>query len=259
MLAAEVRESSIANLFVALWRRLVPDILPKSVGFSRRHLLKAVGVAVGALSASLPGKARAQAQDDGQGWGWGHCFLGGTLIRGVDAYRPIETLAVGDLLPTRFSGTAAIRKLIRYTVYRNDAGRWPEDCRLVRIAAGALGKDIPARDLFVTNAHAVFLDGVLVPVGSLVNGKTISFDERIGLDALEYFHVAFDSHDVIDAEGAFCESHRDAAMPACAPELAFNGGRSRLSSHLRSAIAPLIDRRRPLDRIRDGLEARAGL
>jgi hypothetical protein len=177
----------------------------------------------------------------------------------VDGYRPIETLAVGDLLPTHFSCTAAIRKLVRYTVHRDGSGSWPEDCRLVRISAGALGENIPARDLFVTNAHAIFLDGVLVPVGSLVNEKTISFDERTGLDALEYFHVAFDSHDVIDAEGAFCESHRDAAMQACAPELAFHGGRSQLSSHLRSAIAPLIDRRRPLDRIRDSLEARAGL
>lgn len=237
----------------------MPDDLPTSVGFSRRHLLKAVGVALGALSASLPGKARAQAQDDGQGWGWGHCFLRGTLIRGVDGYRPIETLVVGDLLPTCFSGIAEIRKLIRYTVCRGDTGSWPEDCRLMRISAGALGENIPARDLFVTNAHAVFLDSVLVPVGSLVNGKTISFDERTGLDALEYFHVAFDRHDVIDAEGAFCESHRDAATPACAPEFAFHGGRSQLSSHLRSAIAPLIDRRRPLDRIRDGLDARAGL
>jgi hypothetical protein len=237
----------------------VPDDLPKSVGFSRRHLLKAVGVALGALSASLPGKAKAQAQDDGQGWGWGHCFLRGTLIRGADGYRPIETLAVGDLLPTRFSGTAAIRKSIRYTVYRDDAGSWPEDCRLVRISAGALGDNMPIRDLFVTNAHAMFLDGVLVPIGSLVNGKTISFDERIDVDALEYFHVAFARHDVIDAEGALCESHRDAAMQACAPELAFHGGRSQFSSHLRSAIAPLIDRRQPLDRIRDSLEARAGL
>jgi hypothetical protein len=237
----------------------VPDDLPTSVHFSRRHLLKAVGVAVGALGASLPGRARAQSQDQGQGWGWGHCFLGGTLIRGVDGYRPIETLAVGDLLPTRFSGIAAIRKVIRYTVRRDDVGHWPEDCRLVRISAGALGDNVPVQDLFVTNAHAMFLDGVLVPVGSLVNGKTISFDERTGVDALEYFHVAFDRHDVIDAEGAFCESHRDAAMQACAPELAFNGGRSQLSSRLRSAIVPLIDRRRPLDRIRDRLEARAGL
>jgi hypothetical protein len=238
---------------------VVPDELPKSVGFSRRHLLKAVGVALGALSASLPGKASAQSQEDGQGWGWGHCFLRGTLIRGVDGYRPIETLAAGDRLPTRFSGTAVIRKIISYTVHRDDAGCWPEDCRLVRIRAGALGHNSPARDLFVTNAHAIFLDRVLVPVGSLVNGKTISFDERTGTDALDYFHIEFDGHDVIDAEGAFCESHRGAAIESCAPEFAFHGGRSQFTSHLRSAFAPLIDRRRPLDRIRDNLEARAGL
>ena len=41
--------------------------------------------------------------------------------------------------------------------------------------------------------------------------------------------------------------------------LHFNGRRSEILSHLRSAIAPIIDRRRPLDRIRDGLEIRAGL
>lgn len=237
----------------------MPDDLPNSVHLSRRHLIKAIGIAVGALNASLPGKARAQSQGDGQGWGWGHCFLRGTLVRGTDGYRPIETLAVGDLLPARFSGTAAIRKLIRYTVRRDDSGSWPEDCRLVRINAGALGDNSPARDLFVTNAHAIFLDGVLVPAGSLVNGRTISFDERIGTDALEYFHIGFESHDVVDAEGASCESHRDTAMRACAPEFAFHGERSKFASHLRSAIAPLIDRRRPLDRIRDSLDARAGL
>lgn len=225
---------------------------PKSVGFSRRHLLKAAGIAVGALSASL--STEASAWDCRQ-----HnecCFLRGTLIRGVDGYRPIESLAVGDLLPTQFSGVVAIRKIISFAVCRDEASRWPDDCRLVRISAGALDENVPARDLFVSHTHAVFLNQVLVPIVSLVNGKTISFHD--GLNRAEYFHLEFDNHDVIDAEGALCVSYKDEAMELCAP-LALNGGRSLLWSHLRSAMAPVMDRRLPFDLARDHVDIRAGL
>ncbi len=240
---------------------------PEPVRFSRRHLLKAVAIAAGAMSVSIPQNAHAQfgghggcGDGDGDGDDQWCCFLRGTQIRGVTDYRAIETLTAGERLPTRFSGMAAIRKIITYTVSRDEAGNWPEDCRPVRICAGALGENIPRRDLLLTNSHAVFLDGVLVPIGDLANGKTIFFDDMIGgLDTLEYIHVEFDAHDVIDAEGALCKSRRDDAMEACAPIVTFNGERSRLYSHLRSAIAPLVDCRQPLDRIRDGLEARAGL
>jgi hypothetical protein len=228
--------------------------LPESVRISRRHLLKAAGVAAGVLS------ARAANAQTGGGWDCHKynqcCFLHGTLIRATDGYRPIETLAVGDLLPTQFSGISAIRKIIRFTVRRDERERWPDDCRLVRISAGALDDGIPARDLFITHTHEVFLNGVLVPVVSLVNGKTISFCDEI--ESAEYFHVEFTHHDVIDAEGTPCESSRDQAMERCAP-VALNGGRKLLWSHLRSAAAPFVDRRQPFDRIRDGLEARARL
>jgi len=236
----------------------VQNDISQPARFSRRHLFKAIGIAAGAVAASLPRAARAD--DDGGGWRWGHCFLRGTLIRTLNGYRPIEMLVVGEILPTRFSGTAAIRKLVSYTVSRDDAGCWPEDCRPVRIGAGALGVDAPFRDLIVTNAHAMFLDGSLVPVDNLVNGRTIVFeDDPIGIFTLEYFHVEFDAHDVIDAEGALCESRRDDATMPCAPILSFAGGKSRLYSHLRSAMAPFVDWRQPLDLIRDNLEMRAGL
>ena len=272
----------------------MPGDLTKSIRMSRRHFFKAMAAAAGAVAA--PGHAQAQWGGGGGGWGsgnpwggggssgwgggnpWGgggrgggdgdgdgddgyHCFLRGTRIRtdmsAAGSYRAIETLSVGECLPARFSGASTIRRVIRYTARRGKDGQWPEDGRLVRIHAGALGDRIPARDLFVTEAHAMFLDGVLVPIGSLVNGRTIAFDDRAG--PLEFFHLEFDGHDVIDAEGALCESRRDPAMEACAPMLNFNGRRSEVLSHLRSAIAPIIDRRRPLDRIRDRLENRAGL
>ena len=225
---------------------------PKRVDFSRRHLLKAAGIAVGALSASLSTEASAYDCNKHNDC----CFLRGTLIRGVDGYRQIESLAVGDLLPTQFSGVAAIRKIVHFTVCRDEAGHWPDDCRLVRIRAGALDENVPARDLFVSHTHAVFLNQVLVPIVSLVNGKTISFHDGPG--SAEYFHLEFDNHDVIDAEGALCESHMDETMELCAP-LVLNGGRSLLWSHLRSAMAPVMDRRLPFDLARDHVDIRAGL
>jgi hypothetical protein len=112
------------------------------------------------------------------------------------------------------------------------------------VRAGSLDENIPAQDLFLTKAHTLFLQGVLIPVGHLMNGKTIFFDQRDNSE-LEYFHVEFDAHDVIDAEGALCESLRDEALKPCAPILGFNGGRSQIYSHLRSALSPIVDLRRP--------------
>jgi Hint domain len=252
----------------------VSNDIPQPARFSRRHLLKTVAIVTGALGASLSKSASAQANWEETANGSQaftsqttgnsqmspprHCFLRGTLIRSADGYRPIESLAVGDLVPTQFSGMAAIRKIVSVTVHRDEAGRWPDDCRPVRISAGALGDGVPTRDLFVTHTHAVFLGQVLVPIMSLVNGRTISFCDEIDRGSFEHFHIKLDDHDVIDAEGAFCESYRDETMEFCAP-LALNGGRSRLWSHLRSAMAPVMDRRLPFDRIRDGLDIRAGL
>jgi Hint domain len=230
----------------------VSSDFPETARFSRRHLLKAIGVVAGALAPALPRKARAQ-------WGgYGRCFLRGTHIRGAAGYRPVETFAVGDVLPARFSGSATVRKIFSFTIERDEAG-WPQDCKLVRIGKGALAEHMPARDLFVTDAHAIFLDGVLVPAGCLVNGKTITLGDEGERDVLEYFHLEFDAHDVVDAEGALCESLLGGGMEPCAPIVSFSGGRSELTSHLRSAAAPFVDRRRPLDRIRDRLENRAGL
>ncbi len=239
---------------------------------SRRHLLKAAAIVAGSLTASLSKAARAQqgggGDDQGgnsQGWDcqdgnsqgrWRCCFLRGTLIRTAGGYRPIETLALGDPLPTRFSGMAAIQRIINFTVRQDEHGRWPDDRRLVRVSAGAFDDGVPVRDLFLSHTHEVFLNGVLIPIASLVNGKTICFHDAI--DSAEYFHVEFAFHDVIEAEGALCESSRDEAMERCAP-VALNGGSSQLWSHLRSAAAPFVDRRKPFDLIRDSLEARAGI
>jgi hypothetical protein len=126
----------------------------------------------------------------------------------------------------------------------------------VTVRRGALGEGSPRRDLRLTAAHAVYVDGFLMPIGQLVNGASIVFERADGHDTLDFFQVELARHDVLDAEGAPCESMCDPFAETCVPMLSFGGGRGELRSRLRSAAALVVDRRQPIDLIRDGLEGR---
>jgi hypothetical protein len=65
---------------------------------------------------------------------------------------------------------------------------------------------MPARNLFLSPDHAVFIDGVLIPVRYLLNDATIVQERR---DAITYWHVELDAHAVLLAEGLPCESYLD--------------------------------------------------
>ena len=77
----------------------------------------------------------------------------------------------------------------------------------IRVEAGSLAAGVPARDLFLSPEHALYIDGALVPAGLLVNGATIRQVESV--DRLEYFHLELERHDVILAEGAPAETFVD--------------------------------------------------
>ena len=204
------------------------------------------------------------------------CFLKGTKIRTVEGERKVEDLAIGNLLPTMFGGTRPIQWVERHAYKKSDPTKpWAEYARPVRIARSALAPNVPHADLFMSNAHALFIDDVLVPVGSLVNGTTITLFAADEFDKLEFFHIKLETHDVIYAEGAACETlttvsenatnfveyYRAYGAPkkeevSCAPLLFYDGRRSQIKSRLRSGISPWLDRREKIDVIRDRLEER---
>ena len=79
----------------------------------------------------------------------------------------------------------------------------------VRIVAHALGEGRPSRDLFVSPGHGICVElmgEILIPAGALVNGTTIRQED---VDAVTYWHIELDSHDVILAEDLPAESYLD--------------------------------------------------
>jgi hypothetical protein len=72
---------------------------------------------------------------------------------------------------------------------------------------GSLGEGLPARDLWISPHHAMFFDGLLIEAKDIVNG--VSIVQMQDVDAVEYFHIELDSHDVIFAEGALSETFVD--------------------------------------------------
>jgi hypothetical protein len=197
----------------------------------------------------------------GRPGGRGAAAAGTTLSASFAAresgYRPIETLVGGDRVAARFAGCAVIGRIDSFTLCRSGLRReWLGPSRPVRVRRGALGEDVPAEDLCLTASHCVFVDGFLVPVGNLVNGTSIVFEAADGRDTLDFFHIELANHDVLDAAGAPCESLRHPLAKPCVPLLGFHGGRSELRSRLRSAASLVIDRRQPIDIIRDMLEER---
>jgi Hint domain len=209
--------------------------------------------------------------------GGGNCFLKGTLIDTPDGQKKVEDLLIGDLVTTIGRAARPVQFISAYSYRKADPSRdWVADVKPVVVRKSAISDNVPNRDLYMTRAHALYLDDMLVPVCNLINGSTIIVDDAEELSELEYFHVKFESHDVIYAEGAACESlltvsesaknfanyYRAHGLPESeqkpfAPIRSFCGRRGELASRVRSAASLIKESRRPLDLVRDRLEARA--
>jgi hypothetical protein len=131
------------------------------------------------------------------------CFKSGTRILTARGEVPVEDLRVGDAIKT-LGGGEAPATWIGWRKFNLRAMREPGEAAPVRIARNALADGTPRRDLYVSQEHAVFLDGVLIPARSLINGRTIMLS--LAFPEVTYYHVELDVHGVVFAEGAAAES-----------------------------------------------------
>jgi hypothetical protein len=141
----------------------------------------------------------------------------------------------------------------------------------VKISRFAIDGKAPHSDLYVSPAHAIYIDG-LIPASNLVNGVTIVADAKPEALSLTYLHIVLDTHEAILAEGLAVESFlrndnlhafdnadecvrlygspREPLTPFV-PIVSYHGRRQELASHIRSALAPICDFRKPIDKVRD--------
>ena len=150
------------------------------------------------------------------------CFATGTRIATTRGEVAVERLRVGDnvLGPDGSAQPAIWLGHRRVDCHRHPR---PHDVWPVCVQAGAFAPGVPSRDLFLSPDHAVFADGVLIPVRYLINGRTIAQVKRA---SVTYWHVELPQHGVLLAEGLPAESYLDTGNRA-----AFVGGGPALHLH----------------------------
>jgi hypothetical protein len=133
------------------------------------------------------------------------CFVAGTRIATLDGEVEIETLQAGDMVLTMDSGYRPIRWIgsTKVSAVGNLAP--------ILFRKGTLSN---TRDLMVSPQHRMFLSGwqaeilfaeneVLAAAKHLVNDNSVV---RVEGGEVEYFHILFDEHEIIFAEGSPSES-----------------------------------------------------
>ncbi|NRB04565.1 MAG: Hint domain-containing protein, partial [Rhodobacteraceae bacterium] len=135
------------------------------------------------------------------------CFVAGTLIETPNGLRAVEDIQPGDMVLTQDHGPQPAR-WIGATRVRAEGPHIP-----IRMKAGVLGA---TQDLLLSPQHRLHIDGpwaellfgeasVLVKIKDLINDATVRPDTSF--DTVTYFHILFDQHEVITANGVACESY----------------------------------------------------
>jgi hypothetical protein len=134
------------------------------------------------------------------------CFVAGPLIRTATGNRPIEMLSRGDVVITTDGREMPIAWIGKQKVSMTFADK--NRVTPIRIRAGALGENVPSRDLLVSPCHAILVDGNLIQAGALVNGSSVTRLAEVP-DVFTYYHIELDDHSLIFAENAPAETFVD--------------------------------------------------
>ncbi len=177
------------------------------------------------------------------------CFCRGTMILTEQSEVSVEALAVGDRVRT-LSG--ALKSIVWIGMGRDLVTRANKLARPVIVRHGALADNVPTRDLYLTHGHALYLDGVLIPVENLVNHRSILWDERA--QVVEYYHIELEDHDVLLANGAPAESYYDADNRA----RFHNTREGSAPGEAKPNFAPVLNGGDTVERVWDELFTRAG-
>lgn len=134
------------------------------------------------------------------------CFVAGSMILTPNGEVAVEDIRQGDLVITRDHGAQSVRAILTKEI---DLRRAQDRDKPVAFAAGSLGANRPSRQLCLSPQHRLLVadpsgNSVLVPAKSLVgrSGVRIMHGKR----QVRYFHLVFERHEIIWANGTPTES-----------------------------------------------------
>lgn len=157
-------------------------------------------------------------QDWTSGFDWVDvaCFARDTLIDTCDGQRPIQDIRAGDRIMTEDRALQTVQWAgYSRIIFKHLSSENAHRLRPIRIMANSLGNGFPERDLLVSRQHRILVRSriaermfgrseVLVPAIKLTELPGIYIDETCA--QVDYFHLLFDQHEIIFAEGAPSES-----------------------------------------------------
>jgi hypothetical protein len=140
------------------------------------------------------------------------CFLAGTRIATPCGGKPVEDLLPGDPIRLADGGQTKIKWIGHQRIDTQLVD--PVFANPVCITKGALGENVPSRDLYLSGDHAIAIDGMLFNASALINGQSIYRVNEMPQDSFTYYHVETDAHELILAENCQVESYLDANWQA---------------------------------------------
>ena len=138
------------------------------------------------------------------------CFVTGTRILTPTGYKKVEEIESGDLVQTSDG------RSVKANIYRFTIASTTEETAPYTIQAGALGKQMPLRDLHVSGHHAIKDSaGAWQFPGFLAKQNTQIQQHAVG-EAVIYYHIECKNYlrDNLVAEGVIAESYNHSRQPA---------------------------------------------
>ncbi|MEM8776694.1 MAG: Hint domain-containing protein, partial [Pseudomonadota bacterium] len=141
------------------------------------------------------------------------CFTPGTQVATPTGTRPVEKLRAGDKVFTRDNGIQDIRWAGRRDLSDVELTAMPK-FKPILIRKGALGADMPNRDMMVSPNHRMLLISEMAQVMFGEREVLVAAKHLLGLegvseadvDAVSYVHILFDHHEVVLGDAAWSES-----------------------------------------------------
>lgn len=147
------------------------------------------------------------------------CFTPGTAIATPQGEKLVEDLKVGDRVITRDNGIQEIRWIGAKRVSGLELAKDPH-LKPVLVRKGALGNDLPERDMLVSPNHRLLVNNdktalyfedreVLAAAKHMVGAEGI---HEVDVMGTTYIHFMFDHHEVVLSNGSWTESFQPGDM-----------------------------------------------